>query len=162
MDIISVSIAEIAVARNPMVLETQSLGSCVGIALYDPVARIGGLAHIMLPDSKTITIGGKPGKYANTAIKEMLSRMIAAGAHKSQIVSKMAGGACMFTGIGIGVGEFMNIGTRNVAACKNVLKELGIPLTGEDTGGNYGRTVELHTENGRLLIKSAMHEVKEI
>ncbi|MHB9155638.1 MAG: chemotaxis protein CheD [Endomicrobiales bacterium] len=160
MEIISVSIAEIAVAKNPAVLETQSLGSCVGIALYDPVSHIGGLAHIMLPDSKMMSMGGKPGKYANTAVKEMLDRMLAAGARRTMIVSKIAGGACMFSGVG--VSEFMNIGLRNVAATKNILKELGIPLTGEDTGGNFGRTVELHTDTGKLMIKSAMHEIREI
>lgn len=160
MELISVSIAELAVAKAPVILETQSLGSCVGVALLDPVSKIGGLAHIMLPDSKKVTISGKPGKYADTALAEMITRMTAMGANRAGIVAKMAGGACMFTGVG--ANEYMNIGGRNVAAVKALLKEQHIPLLAEDTGGTYGRTIEFHTATGKLQIKSAMQDTKEI
>lgn len=160
MERISISIAEIAVGKNSTILETQSLGSCVGVALYDPLTKIGALAHIMLPDSKKTTTHNKSGKYADTAIKEMYDRMIALGAEKRNITAKIAGGACMFSGVGIT--EFMNIGLRNITAVKNVLKELDIYLSAEDCGGNRGRTIEFSTETGFLTIKSAMHEVKVI
>lgn len=160
MELICVSIAELAVAKSPVILETQSLGSCVGVALLDPVSKIGGLAHIMLPDSKKVTIPGKPGKYADTALVEMIERMVTMGANRMGMVAKMAGGACMFSGVG--VSEFMNIGGRNITAVKALLKEQHIPLLAEDCGGNFGRTIEFQTATGKLLIKSAMHDIKEI
>jgi len=128
--------------------------------LYDVSTRTTGLAHIMLPDSKKVNVGGKPGKYVDVAITAMLSRMLALGINKVNIVAKIAGGACMFSGLS--VSDFMNIGLRNVSAIKTVLKELGIKLVAEDTGGSYGRTVEFHTDSGKLVVKSTMAPTKEI
>jgi chemotaxis protein CheD len=160
MEILSVSIAEFAVAKSPVVLETQSLGSCIGIVLFDPATHVGGLAHVMLPDSKKVSISNKPGKYADTAIREMLDKMVAMGANKGTIIAKIVGGACMFSGTNIS--EFLNIGFRNVSSTKNILKEYRIPLIAEDCGGSYGRTVEFHTDTGKLIIKSATCETKEL
>lgn len=160
METICVNIAEIAVSKTPAILETRSLGSCVGIVLYDMVSKISGLAHIMLPDSKKVGLGGKSGKYADIAIDCMLNKMIEMGANKKNIIAKMAGGACMFSGTNLS--DFMNIGQRNVAAIKNILRELDIKLIAEDCGASYGRTIEFHTETGRLTINSSMAPKKEI
>ena len=160
METICVNIAEFTVVKNPAVIETRSLGSCVGIVLYDIVTRTCGLAHIMLPDSKMVRVGGKPGKYADIAIEAMLNQMIAVGVNRNNVIAKIAGGACMFSGLSLT--DFMNIGLRNVSAIKNVLKELKINLISEDTGGSYGRTIEFHSETGKLIIKSSMAPTKEI
>jgi chemotaxis protein CheD len=160
METTCVNIAEYFIAKSPSIIETRSLGSCVGIVLYDITSKIGGLAHVMLPDSKKVSFGGKPGKYADIAIDTMLKKMIEIGANKNNIVAKIAGGACMFTGPS--VSDFMNIGLRNVTAIKSILKELKIPLIAEDTGGTYGRTIEFHMDIGKLIIKSSMAPTKEI
>jgi chemotaxis protein CheD len=160
METVCVNIAEFEIVNNPKVIETRSLGSCVAIVLYDVSTRTTGLAHIMLPDSKKVNVGGKPGKYVDVAITTMLNRMLALGINKVNIVAKIAGGACMFSGLS--VSDFMNIGLRNVSAIKTVLKELGIKLVAEDTGGSYGRTVEFHTDSGKLIVKSTMAPTKEI
>lgn len=157
---ISVIISDFKVVKNPCILETQSLGSCLGIILYDPSTKIAGLSHIMLPDSKNANVGNRPGKYADSAINEMLKQMLRLGADKSAIIAKIVGGACMFSGSTIS--EFMNIGARNVNATKKVLKELKIPLVSEDSGGKHGRTIEFHTDTGKVIIKSAMHPIIEI
>lgn len=160
METICVNIAEFAVVDTPTVIETRSLGSCVAIVLFDATTRTSGLAHIMLPDSKKVNIGGKPGKYADVAIEAMLNKMLGLGVNKGSIVAKIAGGACMFSGLS--VSDFMNIGLRNVSAIKTVLKELKINLIAEDTGGSYGRTVEFHTDTGKFIVKSTMAPTKEI
>jgi len=157
---ICVNIAELAVAKNPAILETRSLGSCVGIVLYDIITKTSGLAHVMLPDSKKISFGGKPGKYADIAIDNMLAKMLEMGCIKTNIIAKMAGGACMFTGPSIS--DFMNIGLRNVTAIKEVLKASKISLYSEECGGTHGRTIEFHSDTGKLVIKSSMAPTKEI
>ncbi len=160
METVCVNIAEYAVIKAPATIETRSLGSCVGIILYDIVSKIGGLAHIMLPDSKKVSIGGKPGKYADIAIELMLNKMVEMGANRNNVIAKMAGGACMFTGTNIS--DFMNIGLRNVTAIKSILKEFKINLIAEDCGGSHGRTIEFHSDTGKLVIKSSMAPTKEI
>lgn len=155
---VKVGMADLNICKAPDMLTTLGLGSCIGIALYDPVTKIGGLAHIMLPDSTQMKNNQNIAKFADTGIEELVRRMVSIGASKQRLVAKIAGGAKMFevsTGSSIG-----NIGERNAEASKKKLKELGIPLRAEDTGLNYGRTVELYTENGEFRIKSVGKSVK--
>ena len=158
---IKVGMADLNICKYPDNITTLGLGSCVGIALYDPVTKLGGLAHIMLPDSTQIRQNANLAKFADTGIHEIIRLMQKNGAMKSRLVAKIAGGACMFavrentSGIG-------NIGARNVEAVKKKLKELGIPIKAEDTGLNYGRTVELHTDTGEFYIKSVGKSIKVI
>lgn len=128
----------------PDMITTLGLGSCIGIALYDPVTKIGGLAHIMLPDSTQMRNNTNIAKFADTGIEELVKRMVSAGAGKSRLVAKIAGGAKMFEVSGMSA--IGNVGQRNAEASKAKLKQMGIPLLAEDTGLNYGRTVELYTE----------------
>lgn len=160
METITIGIGEYKTARAPSILETHSLGSCVGVALYDSISKLAGMAHIMLPDSKRGLASSNPGKYADTAIKAMLNDLIRAGADSKNIVAKIAGGACMFAGAG--VSEMMQIGAKNVLAVKNILSELKIPVIAEDCGANYGRTIEFHIDAGKLLVKSVSKGEKEI
>ena len=157
---INVSIAEFKVVNTPAVLETQSLGSCIGVIMYDPLTKVAGLAHIMLPNSKKAPVGNKSAKYADIALIEMLAQMEAFRAARATINARIAGGACMFSGSAIS--DFMNIGARNVEAAKLILNELKIPIIAEDTGGKHGRTVEFNTTTGKVFIKSAMHPTKEL
>jgi chemotaxis protein CheD len=160
--IIKVGMAELQVGIGEGILRTTGLGSCVGVTLYDYAAKIGGMAHVMLPDSG-IARGGaiNRAKFADTAIPEMLERMVRLGASIGRIRAKLAGGAQMFAFSG-NQSELMRVGPRNVEKCREVLAKLGIPVVGEDTGGNYGRTIELLIDSGVLIVRSVNREAKEI
>lgn len=151
--LIHVGIGQVRVARCPARLVCVGLGSCVALALWDSSTRIGGMVHIMLPDSR---IGNRrngllPGKYADTAAKAIIEEMKMHGANQYVAVAKIAGGANMFKNVSP---DMKDIGRGNVEAVKKSLTDLHIKLVGEDTGGNLGRTVELNTENGDLIIRT--------
>lgn len=160
MATIKVGMADLNVCKAPDMITTLGLGSCIGIAVYDPVTKIGGLAHIMLPDSTQMRNNSNIAKFADTGIEELIKRVTAAGANKRRLVAKIAGGAKMFQVSGLStVG---NVGERNALASKAKLKQLGIPLLAEDTGLNYGRTVELYPETGEFRIKAVGKSIKSI
>ena len=160
-NLIKVGMAEMDIARHSGVLKTTGLGSCVGLTLYDPVAKIGGMAHIMLPSSEIAReTAYKLGKYADTAIPELIRQMTENGANAGRLQAKLAGGAQMFAFSSDH--DSLRIGARNVETCKTLLEHFRIPLISEDTGGNYGRTIEFFCETGRLQIRSVHKGVKEI
>ena len=159
-EVIKVGMADLNLCRDPDIITTLGLGSCIGIALYDPSTKIGGLAHIMLPDSTKMRNNSNIAKFADTGIEELLNRMIKAGAVKSRLVAKIAGGAKMFEVSGLS--DIGNVGQRNAEASRAKLKQLGIRLIAEDTGLNYGRTVELHCDNGDYYIQSVGKPLKII
>ena len=152
MNIIKVGMADLNVCKSPDMITTLGLGSCVGITLYDPVTKIGGLAHVMLPDSTAIRNNQNIAKFADTGIDELLKRVIAAGANKTRLQAKIAGGAKMFAVSG--TSDMGRIGDRNAEAARAKLKELGIRLLVDETGLNFGRTIELYCETGELHIKA--------
>jgi chemotaxis protein CheD len=159
--IVKVGMAELNIITGHGLIRTTGLGSCVGLTLFDPHTKVAGLAHVMLPTSDIAREGVlNVAKYADTAVPTLLEQLISNGAVKSRIVAKMAGGSQMFTFAG--TGDSMRIGPRNVESCKIKLSELGIPLIAEDTGGNYGRTIELNCETGILFIRSVQKGVKEL
>ncbi|MFC4307399.1 chemotaxis protein CheD [Cohnella boryungensis] len=158
---IKVGMADLNVADGGAVLKTTGLGSCVGLTLFDPGIRIGGMAHIMLPSSEIAREGQlNIAKYADTAVPELVKRLTSKGASIDRLVAKMAGGAQMFAFMG--GSDSMRIGPRNVDATKLALAMFSIRLLSEDTGGNYGRTVELNSQTGIFLIRSVQYGVKEI
>ena len=158
--IIKVGMADLKVAKAPDILTTLGLGSCVGIAIYDNVAKIGGLAHIMLPDSTQIKNNSNVAKFADTAIEQLIEELVSQGARNTRLVAKIAGGAHMFEFKNMD--DMMRIGTRNVSAVIDCLEAFRIPIIASDTGSNYGRTVELHTATGVFVVKTIGHGVKEI
>ena len=158
--IIKVGMADLSIAKEPDVLTTLGLGSCVGIALYDSAIKLGGLAHIMLPDSTQIKNNSNKAKFADTAIELLIEQMLSEGARKNRIVAKIAGGAHMFDFKNMD--DMMRIGTRNVTAVTQILKEIRIPIIAQDTGDNYGRTIELHTLTGTLRVRTIGHGIREI
>jgi chemotaxis protein CheD len=159
-ELIKVGMADYKVGRDPNSLISYGLGSCVGIALYDKVAKIGGLAHIMLPDSTQARSADNPAKFADTALPLMLNDMIKLGALKSRITAKIAGGAQMFTFAN--ATDIMRVGERNTEAVRLILKKIEIRLIAEDTGGTYGRTVELKLDTGIYRLKTIDKGEKEL
>jgi chemotaxis protein CheD len=157
---VCVGMADYKTVRNTGVLKTLGLGSCLGVVIYDPATKICGLAHILLPDSKKSMTGVAPKKYADTALQMMLDEIIKLGAKKERLKAKIVGGACMFESVI--ADSLMNIGERNIQAVKKVLEEMQVPIVAEDTGKNYGRTIEFDAETCKLAVKSTIHGTKEI
>jgi chemotaxis protein CheD len=148
---ITVGIAGYQVARSPNRIVTLGLGSCVGICVYDPHTKIGGLLHIMLPDSTQFGEVKKPGKFADTGIPALVEEVTLQGGRPSRLFAKLAGGAQMFSGSDAST---LNIGARNVAATREVLDRLGIRIAAEDVGGSQGRTIFFDLNTGQVIIRT--------
>ena len=159
-NIIKVGMADLKLTQHPGVLVTLGLGSCVGIALYDKKTKIIGLAHIMLPWASQAKNNSNEAKFADTGILLLLKNMLEAGAQRGSIVAKLAGGAQMFAFTT--ASDMIRVGQRNVEATKKVLQDLCIPVIAEDTGGNYGRTIEFNSDDGRLMVKTIGYGVTYI
>ena len=163
MESIYVGIGEYKTSQGFAVMESHSLGSCVGIAIYDEHTKIAGLAHIMLPSSlqsQPENVKKNPGKFADTALRLMIQDMLKLGAGKSRLRAKIAGGACMFQSAM--PDQMMNIGLKNIEAVRTVLAREHVPVVAEDVGKNYGRTVIFYADTGKLAIKSAKYGIIEL
>ncbi len=161
MAVVRVGIAEGGVVVHPDNISTLGLGSCVGVTLYDDRRRIGGMVHVMLPSTELARGDNfNKAKFADSAIPDLLSQMIRSGADQRRLKAKLAGGAQMFS-FG-GEDSLLKIGARNVEACKKALSALRIPIVAEDTGGSWGRTIELITETGMLEVRSIGRDKKQI
>lgn len=160
-EIIKVGMADLNTCVAPNGITTLGLGSCVGIAIRDPQTKIGGLAHIMLPDSTAIRGANQNiAKFADTGIRDLVERMEKLGASRRRMVAKIAGGAMMFSFRGAsGIGQ---VGERNVEATIKTLKELNIPIQAQDTGENYGRTVVFYPESGEYHIRAVGRDERVI
>ncbi|WP_192986198.1 chemotaxis protein CheD [Carnobacterium mobile] len=153
---IKVGISDYKVARMPNTLMTIGLGSCVGVAIYDPKTKIGGLSHIMLPDSESFKTVNKIEKFADLAIPQMVSE-IRNQTKNQKLIAKIAGGASMFQ---LSDDAYQgSIGERNVLAVEKSLKKLGIPLLGNHTGGNMGRTMIVDLETFTVKIRMVNREI---
>lgn len=146
----NVGIADMKLTRNEGTLITYALGSCIGIALYDPMVKLGALIHIMLPELGTMD-HSNIFKYADSAIPETLRKMKAFGASQQRIVAKIAGGAKMFE---MGDGNLGNIGLRNADSVKRTLQAERIRILREDTGANYARTMSMDVFDGKVTIRT--------
>ena len=159
-EMIKVGMADLKLCKSPNAITTLGLGSCVGIALRDPTTKIGGLAHIMLPDSTKIANNQCIAKFADTGINELVRIMVEAGASRGRLVAKIAGGAQMFALQS--KTETMAVGARNVESVVKILGEMRIPILAQDTGDSYGRTVQFFPETGDFVIKAVGKEIKKI
>lgn len=157
---IKVGMADLNVCHAPDALTTLGLGSCVGVALYDKSTKIAGLVHVMLPDSTKVRQNQNRAKFADTGIEMLLEKMKASGANVSNLTAKIAGGAQMFAFKSNG--DMLQVGKRNVEAVKSKLNELHIRIIAEDTGLNYGRTVEFFPETGDFVIKAVGKQIHTI
>jgi len=153
---------DIVVAKHPVVLTSLGLGSCIGLVIYDDIAKVAGMSHIMLPNNHEDKDVKKLGKYADTAVPKLIEDLIALGALKSRLKAKMAGGAQMFSIPGKNSASFLAIGERNIETTKKMLEKYGIPLVASDVGGNKGRSVEFYTDNWIMIVKVIGSEVKKL
>ncbi|AWK50911.1 chemotaxis protein CheD [Clostridium beijerinckii] len=148
---IKVGIADLNLVLDPGSIMTIGLGSCIGIALYDKILKVAGLAHIMLPDSTQFKNNTNPMKFADLAIPLLIEKMEEQGCKKRNLIAKIAGGASMFNFSDKSI--ISDIGKRNAEAVKKTLKDKLIPIVAEETGGNKGRTMILQASDGKVILK---------
>jgi len=161
MGSVVIGISDMNIVKSGNSIITYALGSCVGVALYDSTRKIAGLAHVLMPSSSDVRDGNiNVMKYVDTAVPELVKRMERAGASVFSLEAKIAGGAQMFSMSGASA-QF-NIGERNVAMAKDVLQRLRIRVVAQDTGSNYGRTVEIFADTGIYRIKAIAKDIKDI
>lgn len=160
---IVIKIADLKVAKEPSILTTHGLGSCLAIMLYHPEKKMGGLAHVMLPDPDLSRVKNQPAKFPRTAVEMMLREMENEGCRPERIIAKLAGGATMFSGLLKASRESSHsIGSRNVEEAKAVLALHSVPVVAEDIGGDYGRSVEFILSSGTVLVRSFKAGLKEL
>ena len=147
---IFVKIGEMKYGEAPDILVTMGLGSCVGVALYDTRKKRGALLHFLLPEKTRDD--DNPFKYGNTGIRETLKFLEDRGSIKSDLEAKIVGGSVMFAQLLKNPDSA--IGKRNIEIARKILKQEGVSITGEDVGGDYGRSMEFNLESGEVRVTS--------
>ena len=155
-----VRVADLRAGRGSDVLMTVGLGSCVAILLHDPQVRVGGLAHVLLPSPALARKDTNPAKFPQTALPRLLELMSQHGASSRRVTARLVGGASMFGSLA--QAGTIQMGERNIVACRQVLYQHGLALTGEATGGDYGRTVKLWVADGRVEVTSVAHGLQTL
>ena len=153
-----VSVADWAVDKGDAVLITLGLGSCVAVVLLDPETTVGGLVHLLLPSPSLSQDRANPAKFPETGVPFLVERMRQAGALTRRLRARLVGGAAMFASIGST--SVASVGERNILAAREALDRAGIPVVGEDTGKDYGRSVYAFLASGRVESRSYAHGVR--
>jgi len=160
MSEIVVGISDLKVSNNISdILVTYALGSCIGVTVYDPVAKVGGLLHFMLPESSLDIkkAGENPAMFADTGIPLLFKSCYKYGAEKKQMIVKVAGGASILDDA-----NFFRIGQKNITAMKKLFWKNNVLIESEDTGNNYNRTIYIHIATGKVFLKTAHDGMKEL
>ena len=147
-----VKVADWAAERGDGVLVTLGLGSCVAIMLHDAQTKAGAMAHVLLPSISLARDITNKAKFPETAVPLLIERLKALGADPRRLVAKLAGGASMFSQL-VTQGT-IQMGERNVLAARSALRTAAIPIVGESIGGERGRSVRFHVNDGRVEIRS--------
>jgi chemotaxis protein CheD len=140
------------VGKREGILSVLGLGSCVAVMLYDERARVGGLAHVLLPDPSYSASPEKHWRFATTAVPALVEEMEEAGADRRRVKARLVGGACMFQDLMPSDGP--HIGARNLAAAREALARGGIAVIGEEVGGDFGRSIDFYLNSGRVRVTS--------
>jgi len=156
-----IGIGDLNVVKAPQTITTLGLGSCCGVVIYDKINKIGGMVHVMLPTATKATDTGNKAKFADTGIEMLLERVLKAGARRTALAAKMAGGAHMFGNASM-QSELLKIGERNVKVCHETLQRLHIPIMAEDVLGTTGRTITFDPGTCVLHIKAVGKGEKDI
>lgn len=158
--ITTVGLGEVKISAAPeSILACLGLGFCIAVTMFDPVAKVGGMAHVVLPNSQGRN-GERGARYADIAVPRLLKDMRKSGALDSRLVINLAGGAQM--SLAAGLGTAFKIGEDNVAAVRAALKAEDLKPKAAETGGNKGRTVRLFIESGKTMVASAGQESREL
>ncbi len=161
-NVLAVPISEIIVSDNADdILVAYGLGSCVAVCVYDPIARVGGMLHALLPQASNPITRGKSkrgastrkAKFVDQGVPMLIEEISALGGRRSRLIVRLCGGAQVLSAPGFD-GDRLKIGERNVLAAESALSGLGLKVDAQDTGGQIGRTVKLHIANGQLIVRS--------
>lgn len=155
-----VRVADLRTGGVDDVLVTVGLGSCVAIMLHDAEARIGGLAHVLLPSPSLTRADGNPAKFPQSAVPRLLELMLAEGARPERVTGRLAGGASMFAALA--PPGTIQMGERNLVAARHALSSNGVRLIGEAVGGDFGRTVRLRVCDGAVEVRTVAHGVEHL
>lgn len=147
-----VKVAQAAVGGPDDTLVTLGLGSCVAILLHDAEARVGGLAHVLLPEPALSRDQSNASKFATTAVPALVQEMARMGARPGRLKARLVGGAAMFQTLM--VPGSLNMGARNINASRQALEDAGIPVVAEEVGGDYGRSVRFYVGAGKTTVSS--------
>jgi chemotaxis protein CheD len=150
-EVIRIGMAEFAVSRAPQKITTLGLGSCVGASIFDPLVKVGGMIHIMLPYSSMALKSENPAKFADTGLPLLVERLEQLGASRSHMFMKIVGGAEMFKIDGHD--DRLRIGARNIEAVENICQEMSLPIVARSVGGNTGKSIVLNLEDGSVQIR---------
>jgi chemotaxis protein CheD len=156
MKLLTIDIADLKVSTDPdTCLVTYALGSCIAVIVYDPVNRIGGMIHYMLPQASTSPERAreKPAMFADTGIPLLFHALYAKGCNKRDLVVKVAGGSALLS-----MTDVFEIGKRNHVILRKMLWKAGVPSKAEDVGGTVFRTARLFLDSGRVTIKTEVSE----
>ena len=157
---IMVGLGEVKISDEPdTILACLGIGSCIAVSVFDPVAKIGGMAHVVLPNSHG-RAGEKLGRYADIAVPMLLEKLRKGGAVDSRLAINLAGGAQM--SLAPGMGKAFKIGEDNVAAVCAALASEGLEPSTVITGGNKGRTMRLFIDSGKATVASTGEETLEL
>jgi chemotaxis protein CheD len=159
-NLVEVQMGRAEIGANPQHLITRGLGSCLGITFWDPIKKIGGMAHPMLPDFERAKTQSNPSRFVNSAIKTMLEDLEKRGCRKERLEIKMFGGAHMFSFIN--TDSVLNVGQKNIEMAHLMFKDLGMKILGEEVGGTFGRTIELSCETGKVAVRTVSWGEKEV
>ncbi len=155
-----VGISDCKISNDPEdVLVTYALGSCLGVSVYDPCVKVGGLLHFMLPDS-SLDLNkacGNPAMFADTGIPLLFKSCYQLGAQKGRMIVKVAGGANILDDT-----NYFRIGQKNLTALRKIFWRNNVLIDGEDTGRNYNRTIRLYIADGRVLVKNSNQVMREL
>ncbi len=155
-----VGISDIKVSNNAGdVIITYALGSCIGIVVFDPIAKVGGMLHYMLPESSLDQNKARenPEMFADTGIPLLFKSCYKLGADKKRMVVKAAGGASILDDT-----NFFRIGQKNIMAMRKIFWKNNVMIDKEDIGLNYNRTVRLEISTGKVFVRTSGGEMKEL
>ena len=155
-----VGISDIKVSNNAGdVIVTYALGSCIGIVVFDPIAKVGGMLHYMLPESSLDQNKARenPEMFADTGIPLLFKSCYKLGADKKRMVVKAAGGASILDDT-----NFFRIGQKNIMAMRKIFWKNNVMIDKEDIGLNYNRTVRLEISTGKVFVRTSGGEMKEL
>jgi chemotaxis protein CheD len=155
-----VRVADLRIGVDDDVLVTVGLGSCVAILLYDADARVGGMAHTLLPSPALARSDSNPAKFPQSAVPRLLELMHADGARPGRITGRLAGGASMFAALA--PPGTIQMGERNLLAARQALQAHGVPLVAEAVGGDFGRTVRMRVGDGTVQVSTVAHGIQHL
>jgi chemotaxis protein CheD len=156
------NIGEIVASSSPDdVLVAYGLGSCVAVCLFDPVARVGGMLHALLPAALNGNgANGTPTKFVDRGVPLLIDSVVKLGAEQRRLIARLCGGAHVLTAPGFD--DALNIGSRNVLAAEQALQAAKVRIQAQATGGHVGRTVKLYVASGQVIVKSLGQEEEAI